>query len=116
MNPSNIDFVYQFEQLARFTERLPVVGLLKKLEKPSLIPARVWVSCLRAPLFMKEETKTVWKVREQFNLKYEQRIEGPPARACYEVDEPAIENCCGFSSFSIWVTLETLACWLVKER
>ena len=42
MNLSQIDFVYHFEQMARTTERLPVVSLVKYMEKPFVIPGMVY--------------------------------------------------------------------------
>ena len=59
MNLSQIDFVYHFEQMARTTKRLPVVSLVKYMEKPFVIPGRVYVSHPRSSLLSMEETKTV---------------------------------------------------------
>ena len=56
LNLSNIDFVYQFEQLARITERLPVVTSVRNLETQFEIPGRVSVSYPRASLLLMEET------------------------------------------------------------
>ena len=57
-----------------------------------MFPERVFVSHPKACLLLMEETKTVWEVREWFNIKGEQRIEGPPASAYYVVDVLVIEN------------------------
>ena len=103
MNLSNTDFVYHFQQLARITclMRLPVSSV-KNLEKQFVIPGRVCLPHLRASLLLMEETETVWEVREDFKIKDEQRIERPPAKACYEVYVPAIENYYGiFEPFHV---------------
>ena len=81
MNNSNIDFVYHLEPLARITEELPAVSSTKHLKKPFVIPGRVCVLHPMASLLSIKETHTVWEVREWFNIKGEQRIDGPPARA-----------------------------------
>ena len=59
MNLSQIDLVYHFEQMIRTTERLLVVSLVKYMEKPFVIPGRVYVSHPRSSLLSMEETKTV---------------------------------------------------------
>ena len=98
MNLWNIDFVYHFQQLACMTERLLVVSSVKNLVKPCVIPVRMCVLHPRTSLLLIEDTM-VWEVREWFNIKDNQHIEGPLEKAFYELYVPGIQNNDGIFEF-----------------